>query len=88
MKKPSAAFEIAYIDVDIHTIYIVDTSDYHGTISVTNDAEQVVNFLYSKYPEYSYIYMDTLGNIDQLAYTGCGIFQYFKPLKQLTDYQF
>jgi hypothetical protein len=54
-------------------VYIVDLDN--GAMSVTNDAENVVAYLYERFGNKKFYYRDTMGNTDELlhdhgAFTG------------------
>lgn len=58
------------------TVYIVDED---GPVSVTNDAENVVEYINKTYPNMRIIYCDTDGHWDELVHRD-GVFQAFEPI--------
>ena len=58
------------------TVFIVDED---GPMSITNDAEAVVDFVNQLYPQRKIVYCDTDGNWDELVHTN-GKFLAFEPL--------
>lgn len=61
---------------DDRWIHIVDQN--RGNVSVTNDAENVVAYLFEKYGDKRISYVDTEGDEDELVHRN-GIFMGFKP---------
>ena len=59
-------------------IYIIDLD---GPVSVTNDAEAVVEYLLVQFPNTRIAYRDTMGNWDELDHDGRK-FTGFKPFQQ------
>jgi hypothetical protein len=50
----------------------------HGAMSITNDAEAVVQDVVGKHGDVLIEYIDTNGNVDRLIHTG-GVFTAFAP---------
>lgn len=59
-------------------IYITDDCEQHQCMSVTNDAEQVTEFLYKNFGDKQIFYKDTEGYWDELVHDK-GRFITFKP---------
>jgi hypothetical protein len=58
------------------TVFIVDED---GPMSITNDAEAVVEYINSQYPSMRIVYCDTDGHWDELVHTN-GNFLAFEPI--------
>lgn len=59
-------------------IFIIDTAEQTGKMSVTNDAEAVCEFLVEKFGNKRIVYQDTIGDWDELEHD-LGFFRRFKP---------
>jgi hypothetical protein len=59
-------------------IFIIDTAEQTGKMSVTNDAEAVCEFLVEKFGNKRIVYQDTIGDWDELEHD-LGYFKKFKP---------
>lgn len=68
----------SYYKITDDTVYIMDESDGH-TMTVTNDAENVVAYINDQYPNRRIIYCDTDGHWDELVHTH-GKFLSFEPI--------
>lgn len=71
-----AAFTI--LDVDAERVTIRDEANIEETMTVTNDAEAVVEHLLLRYPGRRIFYYDTDGHLDELAHDGVR-FTKFQP---------
>ena len=60
-----------------NAIFIVDQCETYQCMSVTNDAENVVEHLYNHYGNRQFFYKDTMGEWDELVHTN-GKFTGFK----------
>ncbi len=69
-----SAFSI--IKWDAGAIWI---SDNNVGMSITNDAENVCDYMHINYPGRRIFYRDTMGNWDELVHF-CGQFTEFRPL--------
>ena len=58
-------------------VYLIDHDD---GMSITNDAEAVVQTTNELYPGYRIVYMDTMGNWDELVHND-GVFDRFAPFR-------
>lgn len=76
--KLRSDFHIEEITPD--KIFIVDLNN-DAYMSVTNDAENVVAYLYERYGNRRFIYLDTMGNWDELEHTN-GRFTGFRPYQK------
>lgn len=63
--KLRSDFHIEEITPD--KIFIVDLDN--GYMSVTNDAENVTAYLYERFGNRRFIYLDTMGNWDELEHS-------------------
>lgn len=52
----------------IKIVHIVDRDD--GSLSITNDAEEVVRHLLRLFPSHRFFYTDTDGQVDELQHDG------------------
>lgn len=52
------------------TLYLDDLANRHQTMSVTNDADEVVKWCLRKFPRHRIVYRDTDGRWDQLCHDG------------------
>lgn len=68
----------SYYNITDDTVYIIDESN-GDTMTVTNDAENVVAFLNEQYPNKRIVYCDTDGHWDELVHTN-GNFVMFEPM--------
>ena len=59
-------------------VFIIDTAEQTGKMSVTNDAEAVCEFLVEKFGNKRIVYQDTIGDWDELDHH-MGRFKNFKP---------
>ncbi len=59
-------------------VYITDDCNQYQCMSVTNDAEQVVEFLYKQFGDKQIFYKDTEGMWDELIHEK-GVFKTFSP---------
>lgn len=73
-----AEFEIVQVASDM--IWIADVG--RECMSVTNDAEDVVQRIHAEFPGRRIIYRDTMGNWDELVHRG-GAFTGFAPAREL-----
>lgn len=73
-----ASFEINAVLWEQKAILIIDRADIDETMSITNDAEAVVDFLNGSYPGFRIFYRDTMDNWDELVHDN-GVFQRFNP---------
>lgn len=71
--KVRADFHIENVTDD--TVFIVDLDS--GSVSVTNDAENVTRYLYERFGNRRFVYLDTMGNWDELEHRN-GIFTGFR----------
>ena len=62
-------------------VFLSDESLLTDTMSVTNDAEAVVEQLHAMYPTKRYVYTDTAGDVDELLHDG-PTFTGFAPYKE------
>lgn len=60
------------------SVHIVDESNDTGSVSITNDAENVVREVVERYGNKRIFYTDTMGNIDELVHEN-GEFTGFAP---------
>lgn len=58
-------------------VFIVDQCELYQCMSVTNDAENVVEHLWQNYGDKQFFYKDTTGQWDELTHKR-GVFQGFK----------
>lgn len=72
-------WELNSIDDRRKIVYIVDLN--LGNVSVTNDAENVVQILNRRYPDYQIVYQDSTGDWDELVHSH-GVFTGFAPWKE------
>ncbi len=72
-----ADFEVIQITQDIVFIADLDT----GGISVTNDAESVVQRVLAQFPARRIVYRDSMGGWDELAHDGRA-FVCFRPYRK------
>lgn len=68
--KREAHYKIEKVDREKETLWI---KDLDGPLSVTNDAEHVVDVLNRAYPAFRIYYQDTMGRWDELVHRN-GIF--------------
>lgn len=59
-------------------IHIIDESNDTGSVSVTNDAENVVRAVVDRFGNKRILYTDTMGNVDELVHDN-GVFTGFAP---------
>jgi hypothetical protein len=76
LPKLRSMFHVEEITPD--AVFIVDDCDEHQCMSVTNDAEQVTEFLFKTIGDKRIFYKDTMGQWDELLHNK-GVFQNFKP---------
>lgn len=69
------------LEVTPEKVFIDDKSDLHGTTTITNDAEAVVEYLFKTWGNLRFIYCDTEGRWDELIHNK-GRFLHFKPYKE------
>lgn len=69
-------FTISKVEPD--KVFIVDLDN--GSMSVTNDAENVVAYLYERFGDRRFIYCDTMKRWDELVHDH-GKFLNFKPFQ-------
>ena len=74
MNKCRSDFSIRGVAFDV--VYIEDLDN--GGMSVTNDAENVCEYLYERYGNRRFIYLDTIGRWDELEHDH-GKFKGFRP---------
>lgn len=70
-----AKYSILYCKDGI--VWLVDLAEQFGTMSVTNDAEAVVEEVNRLFPGHRIVYRDTVDNWDELCHND-GIFTEFK----------
>ena len=52
-------------------VTIIDGANYYGSMSITNDAEAVTEYLIKEYgPEKKFFYWDTEGELTELLHDG------------------
>lgn len=61
-------------------IAIIDHANESGTMSVTNDAEAVVEEVVRVHGDYPIVYKDTMDSWDELVHDG-GKFRHFSPIQ-------
>lgn len=71
--KLRSMFQVDHIRDDV--VYLTDLD---VGMSVTNDAENVVEYLYNRFGNKRFVYRDTMGRWDELAHTN-GHFTGFLP---------
>lgn len=76
MAKTRSVFYVDHITED--AVYVVDLCLAAESMSITNDAEAVVENLYEEFGDKKFIYLDTMGNWDELVHVR-GVFTGFKP---------
>lgn len=76
MRKTRSVFQIDRVTPD--AVYLIDLCLAAESMSVTNDAEAVVENLYEEFGDKRFIYLDTMGNWDELVHVR-GVFTGFKP---------
>lgn len=78
MHKRGAQFEILKVQPDM--IWIADVG--RNSLTVTNDADGVVQRVLAEFPGRRIVYRDTMGNWDELVHRG-GRFVDFAPAREL-----
>ncbi|MCL2064093.1 MAG: hypothetical protein FWG98_06935 [Candidatus Cloacimonetes bacterium] len=74
-----AVFKVEKVTKDY--VYIIDVGDHSKNLTVTNDAEDVIEILTANFDETLHqrvFYKDSDGNIDELLHDGDGKFTGFK----------
>lgn len=71
-------------DVTDEAVYIVDLANECQTMSVTNDAENVVANVAKSFGNKRIVYQDTNGQWDELVHDN-GVFVRFAPYREKTD---
>jgi len=69
-------FTVNHVTAD--AVYITDDCEQYQCMSVTNDAEQVVEYLYEQFGDKQIFYKDTEGYWDELVHKN-GVFENFRP---------
>lgn len=75
-RKLRSQFTVNHVTDD--AVYITDDCDQYQCMSVTNDAEQVTEFLYETFGNKQFFYKDTMGDWDELVHKD-GVFDTFRP---------
>lgn len=75
--KVRSDFHIENVTPDI--VFIVDLNG--DAMSVTNDAENVTRYLYERFGNRRFVYLDTMGNWDELEHRN-GIFTGFRVFSE------
>jgi hypothetical protein len=78
LPRPQAYYDIVRVDHD--TVWMLDGD---GPISITNDAEQIVERLHRQYGNRRIVYRDTDGEWRELRHRN-GIFLGFAPAQEIT----
>jgi len=76
--KQRAVFCVHRVTDD--AVYIIDMADEVGAMSVTNDAEAVVQNLNTQFGNRRFLYRDTMGNWDELMHNH-GKFTTYRPYR-------
>ena len=76
MRPTRSVFQIDHITPD--AVYLVDLCNVTDSMSVTNDAEAVVENLFKEFGDKKFIYQDSMGNWDELVHVR-GVFMDFAP---------
>jgi hypothetical protein len=79
MRPTRSVFQIDHITPDM--VYLVDLCNVTDAMSVTNDAEAVVENLYKEFGDKRFIYQDSMGNWDELVHAR-GVFIDFAPYRK------
>ena len=72
--------DFTVVKVTEDTVFIVDNAEISQSMSITNDAENVVSYLNTLYPSKRIVYRDTTGKWDALSHVN-GEFKGFREWK-------
>lgn len=77
-----ADYDITLVNATVSPpiVYLVDLANESGTMSITNDAEEVLDEVLSEYSNHRVVYKDTNGEYTEMLYDSNGNIQFIYPV--------